>query len=366
MITKPFPTLYSRTSTGAVQVWDIELQGNAFRVICGQQNGQAVVSEWNSCQGKNVGRANEKSPEEQALAEAKAKWEKKCKTGYTPDLKKVDSCMAYTDPMLARKYADVEFEFPVYSQSKLDGIRCIARADGLWSRTGKPIVSAPHISRALAPLFQREPDLILDGELFADKHKDDFNAIVSLAKQSKPTPEDLVKSEATLQYWVYDMPSHPGNFSKRSEAISELLGKVGGCIVVLPTTLVKNQEELDAKYAEYLEDGQEGQIIRLDGPYEHKRSKFLLKRKEFLDEEFEILDITEGRGNRSGMFGRAQCVTKEGIEFEANARGNAEYYTELLKNKQKYIGQMATVRYQNLTPDGKPRFGVIVAIGDDK
>jgi hypothetical protein len=34
----------------------------------------------------------------------------------------------------------------------------------------------------------------------------------------------------------------------------------------------------------------------------------------------------------------------------------------LLKNKKNYIGEMATVRYQNMTPDGKPRFGVIVGI----
>jgi DNA ligase-1 len=96
--------------------------------------------------------------------------------------------------------------------------------------------------------------------------------------------------------------------------------------------------------------------------YENKRSKFLLKRKEFVDDEFKILEITEGKGNRSGMFGRARLVTSSGIEFEANARGNEQFYIDLLKNKKNYIGEMATVRYQNMTPDGKPRFGVIVAI----
>jgi len=117
-------------------------------------------------------------------------------------------------------------------------------------------------------------------------------------------------------------------------------------------------------YAEYLKDGQEGQMIRINDVYENKRSKFLLKRKEFIDDEFRIVDISEGNGNRSGMFGRAHLITSSGIEFEANARGNVSFYEELLKNKSEYIGKMATVRYQNLTPDGKPRFGVIITIRD--
>lgn len=133
-------------------------------------------------------------------------------------------------------------------------------------------------------------------------------------------------------------------------------------IVIVDTALVNNQEELDTKYQEYLADGQEGQMIRTDDVYENKRSKFLIKRKEFIDAEFKILDITEGKGNRSGMFGRARLVTSKGVEFEANARGNEQFYIDLFNNRESYIGEMATVRYQNMTPDGRPRFGVIVAI----
>jgi DNA ligase-1 len=263
--------------------------------------------------------------------------------------------------MLAKKYEDVDFPFPVYTQPKLDGMRCIVRKDGMWSRTGKKIASAPHIYNALKHLFEEDPSLIFDGEIFCDKFKNDFNSIISLAKQTKPTKEDLDKSEASLQYWVYDLPSSELVFSKRNAELKKLLPKHNS-IVMVDTALVNDQEELDAKYQEYLTDGQEGQMIRTDDVYENKRSKFLLKRKEFVDDEFKILEITEGKGNRSGMFGRARLVTSSGIEFEANARGNEQFYIDLLKNKKNYIGEMATVRYQNMTPDGKPRFGVIVGI----
>ena len=358
---KSFPTLFSRTSTGATQQWSVIVEGNTFYVIAGQLNGKLVTSEPTVCEGKNIGRANQTTPEEQALSEAQSKWEKKLKTGYTQDIDKIDDCTAYVEPMLAKKYEDVEFSFPVYTQPKLDGMRCIVRKDGMWSRTGKKIVCAPHIYNALKPLFAQDPLLIFDGELFCDKFKNDFNSIISLAKQTKPTKEDLDKSEASLQYWVYDLPSSEEVFSNRNAELKKLLPKHKS-IVMVDTALVNDQEELDAKYQEYLADGQEGQMIRTDDVYQNKRSKFLLKRKEFVDDEFKILDITEGKGNRSGMFGRARLVTSSGIEFEANARGNEQFYVDLLKNKKNYIGEMATVRYQNMTPDGKPRFGVIVAI----
>ena len=68
-------------------------------------------------------------------------------------------------PMLAKTYAG-NVAFPVIAQPKLDGVRCIARKDGLFSRDGNPITTQPHIEAALAPLFAAEPDLVLDGELW--------------------------------------------------------------------------------------------------------------------------------------------------------------------------------------------------------
>ena len=360
---KSLPILFSRTSTGATQQWSIEVSGNKFRVTSGQVGGQLIVNQWTTCLPKNVDRANATTAEEQAAAEAQAKWDKKAKTGYTTDPKKVDTCLTYTEPMLAEKFKKFKHQYPVHTQPKLDGMRCICREDGMWSRTGKPIVSAPHIHAALKPLFDADPSLIFDGELFADKYKDDFNAIMSLAKQTKPTAEDLANSESALQYWIYDLPSSEENFPERSIELRKILPK-SKYLVFVKTDLVKNQEELDERYAEYLADGQEGQIIRLNARYENKRTTSLIKRKEFLDAEFKIVDISEGKGNRAGMFGRAHCVTDAGIKFEANARGNRAYYIELLKNKKKYIGQMATIRYQNMTPDGKPRFGVLITIRD--
>jgi DNA ligase-1 len=118
---------------------------------------------------------------------------------------------------------------------------------------------------------------------------------------------------------------------------------------------------LDELFQVYLEMGYEGQMVRLSTtPYENKRTKQLLKRKEFEEEEFLIHDIEEGTGNRSGMAGTIYLKKQDGAVFGSGVRGNRDSYRELLQNKTKYIGTLASVRFQNYTPDGVPRFPVVV------
>ena len=98
-------------------------------------------------------------------------------------------------------------------------------------------------------------------------------------------------------------------------------------------------------------------------PYENKRSSSLLKYKKFVDSEFEIIDVVEGLGNRAGMCGSLLLKTKEGKTFSANVKGGEDYYREILKNKNKLIGTLATIRYQNLSDKEKiPIFPVCIDI----
>ena len=80
----------------------------------------------------------------------------------------------------------------------------------------------------------------------------------------------------------------------------------GTSIKIVQTTKVKNEAELMELYGKYVDEGYEGQILRLDAKYENKRTKSLLKHKSFQDEEYIIVDICEGEGNRAGTeIGRA-------------------------------------------------------------
>ncbi len=358
-----FGPLYKRTATGAIQQWMIECENNKYHSISGQVNGQMVTSEWTICNGKNIGRSNETTPEEQAEKEAYAKYIKKLDEHYFSDLSSVDGDR-YPEAMLAHKYPkafDGDFS-DVYSQPKLDGMRCLINKTGMWSRGGKPIVSAPHIHESLKSMFDLDPTLVLDGELYTDALKDDFNKIISLAKKSKPTAKNLIESAEKLEYWVYDT-IRVGGFYGRNTYIKGLLADVSN-IVIVPTTKVHNQEELDQLYGDYLANGMEGQMIRKgDSSYEGKRSKSLLKRKEFQDAEYTVVSLNEGKGNYSGMIKSVSLITDEGKQFDAGIKGNQEYLRNLMTWPS---GGDATVRFQNLTPDGIPRFGVVYHLWEGK
>jgi DNA ligase-1 len=356
--------LYSRTSIGQVAEWQIEVNGDSYRTHEGIVGGKITTSNYTKCEPKNIGKKNETSAEEQALKEAQAKHKKKIESGYFENINEIDN-QIYFEPMLAHKWSDLKdsFSFPVYTQPKLDGMRCVISKNGMFSRNGKPIISAPHIFESVKKLFEEEPNLVLDGELYNHQLKHNFNKIISLAKKSKPKPEDLSESKNLIQYFIYDCFLNE-KFEKRFKKISEISNTYSDFVKLTETHLVNSNSELDMLYERWMEEGYEGQMIRINSKYENKRSKFLIKRKEFIDEEFEIIDILDGKGNREGLATKVIFKNKDGSTFDTGVIGNDEYTSSLLSNKLKYIGKKATVVYQNLTPDGAPRFGKMKIIRD--
>ncbi len=143
--------------------------------------------------------------------------------------------------------------------------------------------------------------------------------------------EDLTESAKNIQYWVYDWIVQK-TFSDRNSDITTYIVN-NNVVRRVPTHLVDTITHLNELYEKYIDEGYEGQMVRTDGPYENKRSKYLLKRKEFQDSEFKILDIVEGIGNKSGMAGYMVFKNHKGIEFHSNIKGTREYLKELLKNK---------------------------------
>lgn len=360
-----FPTLYKRSVTGKISTWYVEVKDNCFRTVSGFEDGQKVTSEWTECEGKNIGKSNETNPARQADAEAKAMFDKRLALGYFKDIKDIDK-LVYFKPMLAHNYKEYKDElvFPVFSQPKLDGIRCITKADGMWTRNGKQIISAPHIFNVLQPMFQKYPDMVLDGELYAEKEDADFNMIISCVRKTKPTLKDLKISQHFIRYHVYDLPSEDGIFKQRIDALDDLFHTYHPFIkVVMTTTIQKNERHLiPVYYAEYIEQGYEGQMIRMNTKYENKRTKSLLKDKVFVDAEFEIKGVVEGIGNLSGKVGKLQFEIN-GKPFNAAVNGDHEYLAKLLRRND-LVGKQATVKYFELTPDGIPRFGKVIAIRD--
>lgn len=362
--------LYTKDSKGKIRYWLMEtnpVDPSQYRSVSGIEGvpSSEVASGWYQAKATNVGRANERTPVKQALFDMRAEYGKKIARKYHTDLAVVGGYKFFS-PMLAKQYDKTKgLRLPVYVQPKLDGLRCIATKSGLWTRQGKLFKSVPHISEYLEPIFRLMPDAVLDGELYNHDLKADFNKIVSLVKKHDATPAELSESERLIQYHVYDLPyaTRAGeNFGQRYTnlcALIEALGDTERAIRLVPTSYCGTAIEIDAYNGAYLEQGYEGQIVRLDAPYENKRSANLLKRKEFMDDEFPIRFIREGEGNWAGAAKKVVCVLPDGREFGAGMRGNRDYLEKVLREP---YYKSATVRFFDYTPDGIPRFPVVTAL----
>ena len=138
---KVYNEIYKVDSKGKVRVWYMEQSGDRYRTWDGTQAGKIKSSEWRIAIPTNVGRSNERDGVAQAVFEIEATYKTKLDKDYHETLDNAQSGGSKIfEAMLAEKYKDFK---PGYAQPKLDGFRCIAKKDGLWSRSGKPYVSSP-------------------------------------------------------------------------------------------------------------------------------------------------------------------------------------------------------------------------------
>jgi len=367
---KKFQTLYKKTSTGDTQQWSIEVDGNKITTRFGRLGGKIQVAEDVVTKGKNVGRSNETTPEEQALAEAQSTWEKKLKKDYVKTIDAAEKGEASELvaggilPMLAHrfdKFGD-KIKYPCFVQPKLDGHRCITGGPspfGMWSRTRKPIRSVPHIEKEARRLIEGRM-VRFDGELYNHDYRAKFEELSHFIRQSKPG-----LGHEVVQYHVYDLDAS-GTFRERWEELCEILGPKGlGPIELVETREVNNEDELMLAFEDFLAQGYEGAVARnADGLYVNKRSYDLQKIKTFLDSEATVVGVKEGRGKMAGhaVF---NCVTDKGVAFDAKMKGALDSLKKYWDDPSLAIGKTLTVQYQGLTKDGAPRFPVALRFRKD-
>jgi ATP-dependent DNA ligase len=263
-------------------------------------------------------------------------------------------------PMLAHKVNDkkIDFREPVFIQPKLDGVRCIFTKDGAYSRTGKQFHNLRHIELRLERFFKVQPNAVLDGELYNHALRDDFEQIISLVRKQKPTDEDRRNAQHLIQYHVYDIIAEGPSYEDRLNWI--LSSKYLWSNVVIPVETYrvnKYEEAANMHYDGFLKQGYEGSILRLNGPYEQKRSYNLQKFKDFSDTEATIIGYEAGKGKFTGLIGKFLMVDDDGNEFGCPI-GKGYNYSDrryILENIHDYIGKVATFTYFERTKAGSYR-----------
>ena len=265
-------------------------------------------------------------------------------------------------PMLAHKYDNsrVDWSQPVYIQAKLDGVRCLFTKDGAYSRTGKQFKNLAHIELALIGFFKQNPDVVLDGELYNHKLKNDFEKIISLVRKQKPTANDRLDAQHLVQFHVYDYfdgVKYDSYKTRMQQLVTSGIYTPDHTVMYVPAKLVDSYNYARDIHAEFLDQGYEGSIIRLDGLYKHGRSYDLMKFKDFSDTEATIIGYELGKGKRTGTLGKFIMLDDEGIQFGCPP-GKGYSYKDLAKmlvEINSYIGKRATFTYFQRTKAGSYR-----------
>ena len=285
--------------------------------------------------------------------------------------------------------------FPCFVQPKLDGLRCVSYAThstgaggagvALQSRTGAFFTGLPAIAAALRPYLSQHPNIVIDGELYTDQMP--FEELAGLIKKKKITDDDVERLKK-VKYHVYDIYDRTLPDMPYSERLAVLAAAVRRCgcvandafhsggthssarmlrsdteaaamVVLVRTEKVAVLADFRRLFAEFVEAGYEGIMLRnAAGIYcANYRSNDLQKYKEFMEEEYRIIDFTQGEGRDAGAVIWV-CETADGKVFTVRPRGTLNQRRDWFNDGDSYIGKNLTVIYQELTEDGKPRFPV--------
>ena len=387
-------TLYQKASTGKVYEWSIKIEVETTETDPPEEHVYLTTTH-GTVTGKKTttrrripkGKAS-RTVLEQAKLEATRKWiNKHEKEGYQPS--HTTAAEAATKgsstatnfltvrPMLAQTYGKAKAPiFPVLVQRKYDGLRCIAYLDpktktvALKTRNNKPYAHLDSIRADCLTLLSHAPKkFYLDGELYTNTIP--FEEISGIARKKTLKDDDKAKMDH-LNYHIYDfvdLDNLTQNNTSRVTTLQALFkaAKFPKKLRLAATYVAENPTELANYHTSFIGDGYEGTMIRNPiGHYQiNKRSNFLQKLKDFMEEEFEITGATSETGTNDGCI-IWECKTKDGNTFTCTQNGTRDYRRELYKNKDKYVGKQLTVMFQELTKDGCPRFPKGKAVRVDK
>jgi DNA ligase-1 len=361
---KAWPQLYAIASTGKVKTWRIAVEesndGAVIKVKHGYIDGKLTEQVKLVKSGKNIGKANETTPVEQAISEAASAFQEKLDKKYITEIPNGNNLLAIILPMLAQDYRKRAHDivFPAYVQPKFNGVRCLAHkvADDkieFISRKGKSYNNVcEHILCTLLPVM--EVGEILDGELY--HHDWSFQKILRTVKKQRPWGQQL-------QYHIYDMADESMTFTERLAKLVRF--EYEPTVIVVPTLMAENDEAVKSCHNMWASAGFEGVIIRnAIGKYKFDyRSKDLQKYKEFIDKEFQIVgfDAEPVVDKKAIIF---ICKLENGNTFSVRPRGSILTRINWYAEGETFIGKQLTVRYQELSEDSVPIFPVGIAVRD--
>lgn len=389
-------TLYKRTKTSSIQFWEVGVQNQGEAAQITKTAGKLGTAKPTThtekvAEGKNIGRANQTTPYDQAVAQATSDWNKKRDEGYKSPIDlgistleengklafycngtRYTSITEVLENALSQFNTDASgnikpmkaptkpwkagsgISYPQRLEAKLDGVRAtLVIPEELsdikfLSSSGKEYGNLKHLAVIVGNAILEgkwvidQYPVILDGEIY--RHGMTLEEINEAVRK--------MRSETlTLEYWIFDLPLHAGVQTVRTAAVTAIAEKIDSPMIkIVEGVNVHNDEEVKQHHDIWAQYGYEGAMLKsYEGIYQQgQRSSFWKKVKEFDDTEFEIVDHLLGqRGVEDLMF----ICNSDGGQFEVKMSGTREskqkLYDRALTGELK--GQSLTVKHFGYT-----------------
>lgn len=409
------PILTMKTKLNQTKTWRVWVEDDLiFRQDLFTHTSTVKKPNVRKAEPTNVGRSNQRNGHEQAKYQACRYWLSKISNGYkSPNCSLYDRVIKFKreqggvetelvqfimqdkgdeeidnliaplslkedtlpEVMLANPYKGKLSEGVWFIQPKLDGIRAISVGNKLFTRSHKEIKFLDHIKNVLSMISSKYP---LDGELYCEslcignrniQNPEKFNKISGACRPILKKPASY---ESQISFYIFDIIIPDVNQQERFEELELIKEKykviktnypIPDSLKFVPWEQVKTVENVKEIDRKWVQAGYEGTILRKNTTYSKGRTSNLLKNKSFLDSEFKIVGATQGEGSSKGLV-VWECQTENNILFTVVPSLDHATREQQYKNREQFIGKLLTIRYQELSDDGVPRFPVGKAIRD--
>lgn len=380
--------LYKLDSKNKVRVWFATTdflkseEGVTITISHGLEAGKQTSKLRYVLKGKNIGKSNETSVEEQTQLVINSLYQSQLDSGYVLNL---EDFKVRERPVLAEKFEEkkhkIDWTKPQYASTKLNGIRGFTKVfpDSIRyeSREENLFKNFHHLEKDIRALVTSLPcdTVYIDAEIFC--HGMPFEVISTLVNTQEYTTcldEDGKEWKTEdLQLHVYDLIFPKSMDLVYSERFLPHKDKFNTLTSLkwVEQYLVTSEQEFEVLFLGWLKDRHEGGMLRSDVAYEfHKRSINLLKWKVMLSEEFLISSVyTAENDSTKVMFTLVNHLAKseKHNSFKCGIEGNKTNTIKLLEEKEEIEGKKwMTVDYQALSSYNVPLFPVGVGIREGK
>ncbi|KAI8333385.1 hypothetical protein BC941DRAFT_434578 [Chlamydoabsidia padenii] len=274
---------------------------------------------------------------------------------------------------------DIDKIGPCYVSRKLDGVRCITLIQytldnqhqphiTFCSRTGRVFDSLAKVEQAIRLQLNKQDfspknDMVLDGEICVypsssyddyveDTRKEDFLTTMRQIRTLKKQMDDPV-------YQIFDLIGldvfRKGKggplFSERQQQLEEFLQSyTGQHLKLVQQTPVFSSDQLVPLKRKVAQFGWEGLILRKNVNYEGKRSRNMLKIKEWEDAEYIVQRIETGTMRMPDTGQQKRVMTNVIINHKGNDVGVGSGFSmqsrlDYANNPDLILGKLITVQY---------------------